>query len=99
MTDNRTVPRRYRAAWVALGVVLVATFAVWGARIEGALHSGTEAAVSSPVPGATGQAFIVTVSSADAVPLPANICVELAPQSKLLTVETVTGQVVTTIHC
>jgi hypothetical protein len=77
MRNQRPSPGQFGVAWVVLGVALCGSFAVWGSRVDSALHSGTAIAAS----------------------LPANLCVQLSPQVKLITVESVSGVVITTLRC
>jgi hypothetical protein len=97
MRNQRPSPGQFGVAWVVLGVALCGSFAVWGSRVDSALHSGT--AIVAPAPVATALPSIVTVNEGVAASLPANLCVQLSPQVKLITVESVSGVVITTLRC
>jgi hypothetical protein len=97
MRNQRPSPGQFGVAWAVLGVALCGSFVVWGSRIDTALHAGT--AIVAPAPVATALPSIVTVNDGVAASLPANLCVQLSPQVKLITVESVSGVVITTLRC
>jgi hypothetical protein len=98
MDDRPPVALPYRAAWVVIALVLVLAFAVWGARIGASLGPAVPVAVA-PVPRATELPGIVTVNT-DVAPLSAaTLCAQISPPTSVITIESTTGIVVSTVHC
>jgi hypothetical protein len=98
MDEARRTPLAYRAAWSAIAVVLVLAFAVWGARIAVSFETAVPRA-TTPIPRATVLPGIVTVNT-NFVPFSAaTLCSQISPPVSVITIESATGAVVSTVHC
>jgi hypothetical protein len=96
--ERSPVPASYRAVWGLLVVALCAALVLWGITIGASLGQDPSAA-PAPVPQTTSAPHIATVYSNIGPPNPADLCAELAPTPKEVTVESTSGVVIATVQC
>jgi hypothetical protein len=89
----------YRVVWAVLAAAILAGVVVWAMRIGTSLGSDQDAAPSSPVPVATAAPHIATVYSDMDAPTAIDLCAELSPTPKQVTVESTSGVVIETLQC
>jgi hypothetical protein len=89
----------FTALWLILAAALCVVIAMWGGRISVALGPGIDHLAAVPVPRATAAPNIVTDYTDDGTATTDSLCDELAPRASIVTVETSTGVILSTLQC
>ncbi|HEX4442129.1 MAG TPA: hypothetical protein VHZ81_01030 [Galbitalea sp.] len=87
----------YRALWGALIVALSAAIVVWGLGLSRSLRAGTPE--SAPPTSESGRPRIITVNPDVGLPSIAKLCTEIAPTPTTITIESVSGTILSTNPC
>jgi hypothetical protein len=96
VNSSSKTPALFRAAWLLVGLALCGSLVVWGNNIGGQIATRPE---PSPVPTPPRAGLIVTTYSPTNAIEREQLCDELSPRVQTVTVESTSGEVLTTLNC